>query len=341
VRATLKQIAEAAGVSRGTVDRALHDRKGVNPEVAAHIKKVAKRMGYNPNRAGQLLAASKKSLLFGCMLPSVGNPFFDAVIEGIRQKEKELSDFGLSIQLEPVVGFDQETHLAAIHRLLAQRPDALIISTVNVPPIQELAVQAARKGIPVCALNSDIENAERLFYVGPDYLQSGRTAAGLLLRMRPPALILLIVTGSLSMKGHNQRIQGFSQTVRQSGIPYDVADVVESNDNDQVSYKKTREVLAIHPDINCIYIAAAGAAGVCRAVEEAGRTEDLILLSCDDIPSTRAYMERGIIDFTICQDPFQQGQLSVELMFDYLIRSRREPPIDQFTNTVIKIKENL
>ena len=44
---TAQQIAELAGVSRGTVDRALHNRGRVNPEVAAKIHKIAAELGIN------------------------------------------------------------------------------------------------------------------------------------------------------------------------------------------------------------------------------------------------------------------------------------------------------
>ena len=40
---TIKEIAEKAGVSRGTVDRALNNRGRINPEVAEKIKTIAKR----------------------------------------------------------------------------------------------------------------------------------------------------------------------------------------------------------------------------------------------------------------------------------------------------------
>ena len=46
---TIKDIAKAANVSRGTVDRTLNDRGGVNPDVAARIKSLASEMGYKPN----------------------------------------------------------------------------------------------------------------------------------------------------------------------------------------------------------------------------------------------------------------------------------------------------
>ena len=45
---TLQQIAEAAGVSRGTVDRALNNRGRIRPEVEERIKRIAREMGYQP-----------------------------------------------------------------------------------------------------------------------------------------------------------------------------------------------------------------------------------------------------------------------------------------------------
>ena len=43
---TIRMIAEKAGVSRGTVDRALNNRPGVNAEVAAHVRRIAKELNY-------------------------------------------------------------------------------------------------------------------------------------------------------------------------------------------------------------------------------------------------------------------------------------------------------
>ena len=42
---TAQQIADLAGVSRGTVDRALHNRGRVNPEVKEKIQKIARELG--------------------------------------------------------------------------------------------------------------------------------------------------------------------------------------------------------------------------------------------------------------------------------------------------------
>ena len=71
---TLKQIAEIAGVSRGTVDRALHNRGRVSPEVAERVRQIAQELGYQPNEVGQALARSRRQIKLGVVLQSAETP---------------------------------------------------------------------------------------------------------------------------------------------------------------------------------------------------------------------------------------------------------------------------
>lgn len=338
---TIRQIAAVAGVSRGTVDRVLHDRPGVKPEIARHVRQIAKELGYEPNRAGKILAARKQPIRVGCFLPSVGNAFFADVIAGFRAAQADYADFGLSLLLEEARGYDPQVHLEAIRRLAEEGCSALCVSTVDTPEIRACVDELAEAGIPVVAVNTDLTNTKRLCYVGCDYLQAGRTAAGLLALMTHERLNLLIVTGSMHMKGHNQRMQGFSIALREKNVPYRVMDVCESLDNDEHAYRVTMEALRLHPETNCIYIVAAGVSGVCRAVVEMGRRKELRVLSHDEIDATRRFIMDGVIDFTIGQEPWKQGYCSVQTLFDYFMDDKRTVPADVITGTVIKIRENL
>lgn len=338
---TIRQIAVVAGVSRGTVDRVLHDRPGVKPEIAEHVRKIASDLGFEPNRAGKILAARKQPLKIGCFLPSIGNPFFDDVVAGFRRAESEYADFGVSLELSEIKGYDVRMHIKAIGGLVESGCHALCISTIDVPEMRAYVDELVDAGIPVVAVNTDLTKTKRLCYVGCDYVEAGNTAAGLLALTSPELLRLLIVTGSLKMKGHNERIRGFSQTLRMKQVPYKLVDVFESQDNDEHAYAMSLETLRAHPEINCVYIVAAGVEGACRAITELGMQDRLRVLSHDEIASTQKLVREGVIDYTIGQEPETQGYRSIQVLFDYFMSNRKLVPQNFITRTVIKIKENI
>ena len=90
---TIKEIADLANVSRGTVDRVLNNRGSVNPQTARKVREIAQTLGYKPNKAGMALAAQKKKLRIGVILFGPENPFFQRVLEGVSAKAEELAAY--------------------------------------------------------------------------------------------------------------------------------------------------------------------------------------------------------------------------------------------------------
>lgn len=68
MKVTIKDIADEANVSHGTVDKVLHDRPGVSEEVRNKVNKIIDRLGYKPNMIGRALSYQKKSLKIGIIL---------------------------------------------------------------------------------------------------------------------------------------------------------------------------------------------------------------------------------------------------------------------------------
>ena len=173
MKVTVKSLAQAAGVSRGTVDRVLHNRGAVKDEVAKRVRLLAKELGYVPNRAGRALAAYKTPIKIGALMPSVGNAFYQEIIQGINEAQNEFADLGLEVVLKEVEGFDEQVHLEAIDSLLKKGCRALCLATVNTPRLAERINELHDKGTVIVLLNTDVENTRRLCYVGSDYLTAG------------------------------------------------------------------------------------------------------------------------------------------------------------------------
>ena len=162
---TIKDIAEAAGVSRGTVDRVLNGRGRVRPQVAEKVRRLAAEMNYLPNRAGRELAAIKRSLRIGFLLPGVDNGFFDDILRGARAAERNLSDFGVSLLIRQVKGYDPQTHAEALRALGTEGLAGLCATTIDVPETRRAVEELREKGVPLIATNTDLPGTGRLSYV--------------------------------------------------------------------------------------------------------------------------------------------------------------------------------
>ena len=92
-RVTIQQIAEMAGVSRGTVDRVLNHRSYVSEAVRARVEAAVAETGYiSPREAYRREQdGAVRPLTLGILLPNWTGQFQEEVQEGIRQAEQELA----------------------------------------------------------------------------------------------------------------------------------------------------------------------------------------------------------------------------------------------------------
>ena len=143
---TIKEIAEYANVSRGTVDRALHGRGGVKPEVERRIRAIAENMGYKPNSVAKSLSNLKKKMTIGLLLPSVKNLFFADLIRGAMDAKKALEDYGVEIKLVEMRGYDPEEQLEKIEEILNQKIDILALTPFDDPRIAKKIDEIVKSG---------------------------------------------------------------------------------------------------------------------------------------------------------------------------------------------------
>lgn len=337
--ATIKEIAALAGVSRGTVDRVLNHRGSVNPQTAEKVLKIVRDLDYKPNKAGIVLAAQKKNLTLGVVLLGIGNPFFDDVLSGVYEKAKELESYNCSVLIRQTE-YSPQKQLEAIDALLAEGINGLAISPYNDSAVCEKINSLYEEGIPVVTLNTDIENSRRIAYVGSNFYRSGEAAAGLMRLMTKGKVYVGIISGSRNILCHTERIAGFAH-ITASHPNIHIVETVNNNDDDRVSRRLTEKLLAKHPEINAFYFTAGGVYGGCQAIECSGRKNDITVITNDLVPTTREYMEKGLIAATICQQPLLQGSLPLAILFACLATGEMPAVENNYVDVDIRIRENL
>ena len=231
---TLQQIAQAAGVSRGTVDRALNHRGRIDPQVAEKIKQIAKEAGYQPNRAGRALAMSKKSVKIGVLVQAAGTPFMKEVMKGILDAKEEVERLGAEVLLYTIDELDAVKAVEALQEMKTAGCGAVALVPMDDRRLRETINAFSEEQIPVITFNSDVADSKRLCFVGQNTFQSGRVAAGLMAEILPACAKVLIISGHPSSDGHKNRTRGFTKELKQIRPDVRMLDIQYAFDDDGI-----------------------------------------------------------------------------------------------------------
>lgn len=319
---TLAEIAALAGVSRGTVDRALNDRGRVDPKVAARVRRIAAERGYRPNRAGRMLARAKNPIRIGVIVQSVETMFMHTVFEEIERASAHFTTTGAEVLVRPLEGIDAQQQLDVIDELLEAGAQGIALSPAEDERIRA-RIQELSGHMPVVTFNSDLPDSGRLCYVGVDNFACGRMSAGLMDLLLAGHGEVLLVAGQENNWSHQQRVDGF-QTEAAANFPgLSLLPPQTCGDDQQLAHDIVCRAVQEHPSLRGVYVSVNGQLGACDALRELGLQGKVHLICHDLIPANTENVRRGLIDFLIDQDAALQGARPIELLMDYLLAGEK------------------
>lgn len=319
---TLAEIAALAGVSRGTVDRALNDRGRVDPKVAARVRRIAAERGYRPNRAGRMLARAKNPIRIGVIVQSVETMFMHTVFEEIERASAHFTTTGAEVLVRPLEGIDAQQQLDVIDELLEAGVQGIALSPAEDERIRA-RIQELSGHMPVVTFNSDLPDSGRLCYVGVDNFACGRMSAGLMDLLLAGHGEVLLVAGQENNWSHQQRVDGF-QTEAAANFPgLSLLPPQTCGDDQQLAHDIVCRAVQEHPSLRGVYVSVNGQLGACDALRELGLQGKVHLICHDLIPANTENVRRGLIDFLIDQDAALQGARPIELLMDYLLAGEK------------------
>lgn len=336
---TIQQIAEAAGVSRGTVDRALNHRGRISPEVESRIQQIAEQLGYEHKARKK---SGKKKWKIGVVTQLAKSSFMLEINRGIQTAKKELADRGIELLIEERESVDKEEQLDAMECLARQGIHALAIMPIECDEVRDrLNGLITEKKMPVVTFNSDIVGTKRLCFVGMDNHRSGRAAAGLLGMLTGGSGKILIITGHFNSALNNQRVDGFVKEIKQICPGLEIAGVQGSfNDAEEVE-RIIENSFANIAGINGIFVVSGGQEGIGRAFEKLACKKRPFVVIYDQTPRNEKMIQEGTVDFLIDQNGFEQGYRPAFVLADYLLKKQQPEKEFMYTDIAIKTRYNL
>lgn len=338
---TMQQIADLAGVSRGTVDRALNNRGRIRPEVAEKIKMIAKELGYQPNIAAKALSSGNQILRIGVILQYADTPTIQTVLEGAKDAKQEVERFGGRVMIDQIKGGDVRQVLDIMRGYKEAGMKGIVLMPSNDEMLKNTIDRYVDDGIEIITINSDLEDTKRRCFVGQDNYAGGRVAGGLMGEIIPDGGKVMIISGSAGNTATVKRTKGF---IAELSYHYPSIKIIEPRfayDDNWVAGKLLEEQLEITPDLKGIYMPAQGESGVCKILKKYELEKKIKVIVHDYEGENKKNLKEGVIDFVLRQDAYAQGYESVMEIFHSLCGNPERKEEFCYEDIVIKTRCNL
>ncbi len=210
--ASIKEVADLAGVSVSTVSHVINRTRFVAEDTVARVERSITALGYSPNRAARALAHGSSNLV-GLVISDIANPFFPDVVRGFEDETMARGwDFFLMN-----TNYDPTRMEHCIDRMIAQRVKGVAIMTSEFQ--QGLVDRLRNNSIPVVALDLGTVS-DYVSNISIDYEDGIRQATEHLAAMGHRSVGF--ICGSDRLRSHLRRRLAFESSAKKLGMTFKV-----------------------------------------------------------------------------------------------------------------------
>ena len=277
-RVTIKDVAQLAGVSHGTVSKALNDSREVSEGTRVRVAAIAERLGYRPNSIARSLK-NRRTHTIGLVTNDADGIFSTAMARGVAEVASERG-FGVFVCNSFGQIAKERQHLEL---LLDKQVDGIVLVGYKVA---ERGAPAAPTGrTPVIYLYEYTTEAESQSVL-PDDRAGAELATTHLLKLGRRRVGYL--NGPPSFEATESRLKGHQDALAAAGIPFDRSLVRTSPDwNQDSSFRLAQELMrAPTPPDGIVCANDELAAGAILGLREVGISVpgDVSVIGFDDRP---------------------------------------------------------
>ena len=259
--ATIRKVADLAGVSTATVSHVINDTRAVSGALTTRVLNAMEQLDYQPDIIARSLRR-RETLTVGLIVPSIEIPFFARVAAGI---EAAANDVGYSVILCNT-GWSLSREVHYLNNLLARRVDGLLcislaMSAEHIAPVLRrrtpvVVFERTMPGVEVDAV--EIDNVQGAFDATAHLLDLGHRRVG-------------CITGLPNSNLNEERIHGYRQALTERGIPFDPSLLRTGDYTAAAGVRESLELIRLPEPPSAIFaFNDLMAMGVMQAVQERG-----------------------------------------------------------------------
>ena len=306
--ATIKEVAEYAGVSFKTVSRVLNDSPNVSLETRARVLEAIDKLGYRPNVAARSMRTGKTNIIGFITDEIATQPHAGNIIRGAQQEAWHHEKLLFMVNTEQDPKMEQQ----AMQMLLEHRVDAIIYAAWYHRPVQP---PPELYDVPSVLVDCFVED-KSITSVVPDEVRGGREATLELLE-KGHQRVGFINNEDPILPAAVMRLEGYKQALASHNIPFDDNLVVTALSDSTNGYDCAMQLLQLpEPPTALFCFNDQMAMGAYDAIKALGLKirEDIAIVGFDNLEIIAASLYPSL---TTMQLPhYEMGQWAVRYLLE-------------------------
>lgn len=340
----IKDIAERAGVSVGTVDRVLHERPNVSAEARKRVEKALEEMNYQPNMYASALAHNKSYTFYMLIPKHESEAYWEEIEEGARKAMEARRDFHINVKIIHYLRFDDESFKSQYQSCLECNPDGVVIVPADLDATKQFSDILHERNIPFILLDSYMPDLKPLSFYGQDSFSSGYFAAKMLmliaLHEKEIMLMKLTKDGKVISKQQANREVGFRHYMLDHFPSIKVIDLELPIEGTKKQYNIILEdFFTSHPQLHhCITLGSK--AHIAGEFLLRTNRRNVQIMGYDMVGKNAECLRQGSISFLIAQHAYQQGFSCIDALFRAIVLKKKVQPVNYMPIELLT-KENV
>ena len=318
----IKDVAELAGVSRGTVDRVIHNRGKISGKSRQAVEKALAQMDYHTNIHVSALSLKRNYNIVIAMPCYNPGEYWEQIVRGIDHAIAKYSGLNVDCEYLYYNQFDLFSCRKAYEDVLVREPDAVVIGPTFRDETIYLANQLTDARIPYIFIDSTIDATAPLAYFMADLDACGYLMARLITSVIDKngdiAIMQAPRIGDESANTTIIRKAGFLRYCQESGFSNEIIRVPYSPIDVEENEKLIGDCFQKHPNVQGIVVFNSRGHMIADHLEK-HRIQGVKIVAIDLLEKNIEALKKGYIDFVLGQRPVQQGYMAMKTLFMHLV----------------------
>jgi len=344
-KVTIIDVARLAGVSKGTVDRVLHNRGEVSAKSAEKVREAIAALDFHPNVHASFLS-SRKPRVIACLTPFYKKgEFWEKVHDGLVEGGLAAAEDNVCLKFFFYNQYDLENFNLAAEELLKSRPDGVILPTLFKDATFEFVGRLSAAGIPYVFVDTKVEDdSGYLAFIGMPRRDSGALCAALLTEQVKEVKDILIVRIKRDSEGRSdptaRRREGFLNYIKEHFPEAEIFNVfIDPSDDASIRSEMTR-FFSEHAQTRFV-VMFNSRLHLLRQILADFPLEERRVIGFDDLPENLAMLKSGLASIIIAQHIEVQCKKAVEILSNYILTQKLPSLPDNYTHIDILTKYNI